>query len=144
VDDGSSDNTFAAAKAYESAQLNLVRQENLGAAAARDTAVSEAQGDFIQYLDADDPLSANKVEEQVILLQSNPGYLAESPALYFFDGENPDSGLEKRSGAVYSDDPVQWLIEPLGPDGPFGMVPYGALLTPRARRPMGRWSPFSR
>ena len=44
VDDGSSDNTFAAAKAYESAQLNLVRQENLGAAAARDTAVSEAQG----------------------------------------------------------------------------------------------------
>src|ERR1039458_5684307 len=132
VDDGSSDNTFAAAKAYESAQLKVVRQENLGAAAARNTAVSEAQGDFIQYLDADDLLGANKVEEQVILLQSNPGYLAVSPALYFFDGQNPDSGLEERSGVVDSDDPVQWLTELLGPDGPFGMVPYGAWLTPRS------------
>ena len=132
VDDGSSDNTFAAAKAYESAQLKVVRQANLGAAAARNTAVSEAQGDFIQYLDADDLLSSNKVEEQLILLRSNPEYLAVSPALYFFDGQNPDSGLEERSGVVDSDDPVQWLTELLGPDGPFGMVPYGAWLTPRS------------
>lgn len=131
VDDGSSDNTFAVAKAYESVQLKVVRQENLGAAAARNTAISESQGDFIQYLDADDLLSPNKVEEQVILLQSNPGYLAVSRALYFLDGENPDSGLEERSGVSDTDDPVQWLTELLGPDGPFGMVPYGAWLTPR-------------
>ncbi|MGA3087513.1 MAG: glycosyltransferase family A protein [Terriglobales bacterium] len=131
VDDGSSDNTFAAAEAYESGQLKVIRQQNLGAATARNTAVSQAQGDFIQYLDADDLLSANKVEEQVILLQSNPGYLAVSPAIYFFDGQSLDSGLEERSGVVDSDDPVRWLTELLGPDGPFGMVPYGAWLTPR-------------
>ena len=42
----------------------------------------------------------------MILLESNSGYLAVSPALYFFDGQNPDLGLEERSGVVDSDDPV--------------------------------------
>jgi glycosyltransferase involved in cell wall biosynthesis len=140
VDDGSSDNTFAAANAYECAKVKVIRQENRGAAAARNIAFSKAQGDFIQYLDADDLLSATKVEEQVILLQSNPGFMAVSPARYFFDGQNPDSGPEESSGVVDSDDPVQWLTELLGPDGPFGMVPYGAWLTPHSvAECAGRW-----
>jgi glycosyltransferase involved in cell wall biosynthesis len=132
VDDGSEDQTFAVAKQYESSKVKVLRQENRGAAAARNTALHEAQGDFLQYLDADDLLSPDKVEEQVSLLQDFPEYLSVSSAIYFFDGSDPDAGLVERSGATNTDDPVAWLTELLGPDGPFGMVPYGAWLTPRS------------
>ena len=132
VDDGSTDQTLAVAKRYESAKVKVMRQENRGAAAARNTALREAQGDFLQYLDADDLLSGDKIQEQLTLLRENPDYLSVSSAVYFFDGKDPDSGLVERSGATDTDDPVKWLIEFLGPDGPFGTVPYGAWLTPRS------------
>ena len=132
VDDGSTDQTLAVAKRYESAKVNVMHQDNRGAAAARNAALREAQGDFLQYLDADDLLSADKTKEQLTLLQENPEYLSVSSAVYFFDGKDPDSGLRERSGAVDTDEPVKWLIEFLGPDGPFGTVPYGAWLTPRS------------
>jgi len=132
VDDGSTDRTFAVAQRIQCAKLKVLQQENRGAAAARNAALREVQGDFIQYLDADDLLSTNKVEEQVLLLQSHPECLAVSPSFYFYDGQNRDSGLDERSGVMDSDDPVKWLTELLGPDGPFGTVPYGAWLTPRS------------
>lgn len=131
VDDGSTDQTLAVAKRYESAKVKVMRQENRGAAAARNTALREAQGDFLQYLDADDLLSADKIREQLVLLRENPNYLSVSSAVYFFDGQDPDSGLEERSGAVDTDDPVQWLMQLLGSDGPTCTVPHGAWLTPR-------------
>src|ERR1039457_63102 len=132
VDDGSTDQTLAVAKRYESAKVKVMRQENRGAAAARNTALREAQGDFLQYLDADDLLSPDKIQEQLILLRANPDYLSVSSAVYFFDGQDPDSGLVERSGAVDTDDPVQWLMQLLGSDGPTRTVPYGAWLTPRS------------
>jgi glycosyltransferase involved in cell wall biosynthesis len=133
VDDGSCDQTFAVAKHYESTKLKILRQENRGAAAARNTGLREAQGDFLQYLDADDLLSSCKVEEQVLLLGDSPEHVSVSSAVYFFDGTDPDAGLEERSGAMDTDDPVVWLMELLGPDGRAGgTVPYGAWLSPRS------------
>jgi glycosyltransferase involved in cell wall biosynthesis len=132
VDDGSKDQTFAVAKRYESARVKIFRQENRGAAAARNTALRESQGDFLQYMDADDLLSPDKVREQVLLLQQYPDYLCVSSARYFFDGDDPEAGLLERSGAVDSDDPVQFLAELLGSEGPTRTIPYGAWLTPRS------------
>lgn len=132
VDDGSTDQTFAVARKYESATVKILHQENRGAAAARNTALREAQGDFLQYLDADDLLSADKIREQLVLLQENPNYLSVSSAMYFFDGEDPDAGLLERSGAVDTDDPVQFLMQLLGSEGPTRNIPYGAWLTPRS------------
>ena len=140
VDDGSKDQTLAVAQRYESAKVKIISQKNRGAAGARNTALREAQGDFLQYLDADDFLSPDKIREQLTLLQENPNCLSVSSAIYFFDGDDPDSGLKERSGAVDTDEPVKWLIEFLGPDGPFGTVPYGAWLTPRAvAERAGQW-----
>jgi glycosyltransferase involved in cell wall biosynthesis len=132
VDDGSKDQTLSVAKRYESAKVKIMRQENRGAAAARNTALREAQGDFLQYLDADDFLSPDKIREQLILLQENPNCLSVSSAIYFFDGEDPQSGLLERSGAVDTDDPVRFLMLLLGSEGPTRTVPYGAWLTPRS------------
>jgi glycosyltransferase involved in cell wall biosynthesis len=132
VDDGSKDQTLAVAKRYESAKIKIVHQENRGSAAARNRALREAQGDFLQYVDADDFLSPDKIREQLLLLQENPQMLSVSSAVYFYDGDDPDSGLLERSGAVDAEDPVQFLMELLGSKGRMGTVPYGAWLTPRS------------
>ncbi len=65
VDDGSSDNTLQVAKRYESKLLKVVTQENMGAPAARNNALSFAQGDFIQWLDHDDLLAPDKISQQL-------------------------------------------------------------------------------
>lgn len=68
VDDGSSDNTLSIARRFESKCLKVVVQENQGVAAARNTALSLCQGDYIQYLDADDLLAPDKISSQMAVL----------------------------------------------------------------------------
>lgn len=65
VDDGSTDATLEIAKSYASSTVEVKSQENLGASAARNYALSVAQGDYIQYLDADDLLAHDKIEKQL-------------------------------------------------------------------------------
>jgi glycosyltransferase involved in cell wall biosynthesis len=65
VDDGSSDNTLAIARQFESGSVKVITQENRGASAARNRAFSLAQGDYIQWLDADDLLAPGKITEQL-------------------------------------------------------------------------------
>jgi glycosyltransferase involved in cell wall biosynthesis len=65
VDDGSRDETLKVAKRFESRIVKVVTQENRGASGARNKAWSLAQGDYIQWLDADDLLSSEKVSRQM-------------------------------------------------------------------------------
>ena len=65
VDDGSTDGTLAVAREFESDGVQVVTQPNQGAAAARNTASSLSRGDYIQWLDADDLLSPDKVTHQM-------------------------------------------------------------------------------
>jgi glycosyltransferase involved in cell wall biosynthesis len=65
VDDGSRDATLAVTKRFASSKVKVVTQANGGAAAARNTAYGLAQGDYIQWLDADDVLHPRKIEAQV-------------------------------------------------------------------------------
>jgi glycosyltransferase involved in cell wall biosynthesis len=65
VDDGSTDQTLAIARQFESDSVHVVTQENQGAAAARNKAFSLSRGDYIQWLDADDLLAPDKIEKQM-------------------------------------------------------------------------------
>lgn len=65
VDDGSSDQTLAIARQFESDAVRVVTQKNRGAAASRNRAFSLAQGDYIQWLDADDLLAPDKISRQM-------------------------------------------------------------------------------
>lgn len=61
VNDGSRDETLAIARQFESRQVRVVSQENQGAAAARNKCLTLSQGQYIQWLDADDLLGPDKI-----------------------------------------------------------------------------------
>ena len=65
VDDGSRDSTLEIAESYASPDVQVITQDNCGASSARNRALSLAQGDYIQWLDADDLLAPDKVAWQL-------------------------------------------------------------------------------
>jgi glycosyltransferase involved in cell wall biosynthesis len=73
VDDGSTDRTLAIARRFESKVVRVVTQPNQGAAAARNEAFSLCQGDYVQWLDADDLLAPDKIALQVGMLSDCRG-----------------------------------------------------------------------
>lgn len=70
VDDGSRDSTLEIARSYASTNVHVTTQGNRGASAARNHALSLAQGDYIQWLDADDLLAPDKILRQLINAES--------------------------------------------------------------------------
>ena len=137
IDDGSTDDSLAIAQQYVSESLRVLTQENKGASVARNYGLAEAKGDYIQFLDADDLLSANKIEAQMNLLAGNDGYVALCATMHFQDGEDHLSyPVDHTWMAEGSNDPVDFLIKLYGADliGPgYGsMVQPNAWLTPRA------------
>jgi glycosyltransferase involved in cell wall biosynthesis len=65
VDDGSTDQTLLIVQKFASETVSVVTQENQGVCAARNKAYNLCQGDYIQWLDADDLLSPNKIAKQM-------------------------------------------------------------------------------
>jgi glycosyltransferase involved in cell wall biosynthesis len=55
-------------------RILYLKQDNLGAAAARNTALLHARGRFVAFLDADDIWLPNFLEEMVSLIQKGDGY----------------------------------------------------------------------
>ena len=90
VDDGSTDGTPTVARQFESKGVHVVMQPNQGAAAARNKAFALSSGDYIQWLDADDLLSRDKIAHQVraaeqtsdrrVLFSSAWGFFRSRPA----------------------------------------------------------------
>jgi glycosyltransferase involved in cell wall biosynthesis len=70
VDDGSLDATLQIAKSYSSAHINVLSKINQGASSARNFGRKFAQGDYIQWLDADDLLDKFKIETQLVEAES--------------------------------------------------------------------------
>jgi glycosyltransferase involved in cell wall biosynthesis len=68
VDDGSTDRTDEILKAYGN-KIRVIRQQNGGASAARNTGIRAATGEIISFLDSDDEWLPEKTERQVKLLQ---------------------------------------------------------------------------
>ncbi len=89
VDDGSTDNSLNIAAEFKDACVRIFNQENKGASAARNKGLSEAKGEYIQFLDADDLLSPEKVEAQVLLLQGHDFAISNCATIHFFDHAPP-------------------------------------------------------
>ena len=73
VDDGSTDDAQAVLEAYrDHPQVRVIRQENQGAAAARNRGMAEARGDYFAFLDADDLWHENHLEVMAELIRHYP------------------------------------------------------------------------
>lgn len=112
VDDGSTDATDAliAARYADDSRVRYFRRANGGPSAARNAAIAQAWGEYINPLDADDYLLPTKIEKSVALLQRHP----EAVAVYGHgvpvlpDGvtEIPQARPPLPSGDVF----CEWLI----------------------------------
>ncbi|HNW74006.1 MAG TPA: glycosyltransferase family A protein [Bacteroidales bacterium] len=135
VDDGSRDQTIAIAKSFEKyGSIRVLEQKNSGACVARNLGMSLSRGKYIQYLDADDVLSPDKLEKQVEVLEQNPGYLAICPTVHFMNSEDylTMSPREESFWIHDTNDPVDFLVRLYGGDGERWMVQTSAWLTPRS------------
>jgi glycosyltransferase involved in cell wall biosynthesis len=65
IDDGSKDDTYRIASSFSGPKVTVLTQENCGASASRNRALSISQGDYIQWLDADDILDHDKISNQL-------------------------------------------------------------------------------
>jgi glycosyltransferase involved in cell wall biosynthesis len=73
VDDGSTDNTERLVKSFNSKKIRYIRhRENKGPAAARNTGIRSAKGDFIAFQDSDDEWVSEKLEKQMRALATAP------------------------------------------------------------------------
>jgi glycosyltransferase involved in cell wall biosynthesis len=77
VNDGSRDNSAEIVEAYArtDSRIKLLRQENAGSAAARNNALSKAQGKYIVFLDADDILYADFLNAQIAFMKEKEAQL---------------------------------------------------------------------
>jgi glycosyltransferase involved in cell wall biosynthesis len=110
VDDGSTDQTLAIARRFEGDGVTVVTQKNQGAAAARNRAFSMSQGDYIQWLDADDLLAPDKIGRQVEALGECRGertLLSSAWGRFMYR----HSRAEFRPSSLWCDlSPAEWML----------------------------------
>jgi glycosyltransferase involved in cell wall biosynthesis len=72
VDDGSRDGTSAMVAGFTDPRIRLIRQLNAGVSAARNLGLSEAHGDAVLFLDADDWLALDALARMASALAAHP------------------------------------------------------------------------
>jgi hypothetical protein len=110
VDDGSKDATLAVAKQFEAAGVKVLTQANQGAAATRNRLASLAQGDYLQWLDADDLLSPDKVALQMAEAEKNGDkqrLFSSGWAYFYFRPQKADFSPSRLWETLT---PLEWLL----------------------------------
>jgi glycosyltransferase involved in cell wall biosynthesis len=100
IDDGSTDNTLEVLKPYlQDPRVRLIQQANAGQTVAKNRGISEAQGEFVAFCDADDTWRQDKLSKQIPAFEDNEVAVAFSD-INFMDGEGQvfDSKHMKRVG----------------------------------------------
>jgi glycosyltransferase involved in cell wall biosynthesis len=108
VDDGSTDESRDVIREFVP-RVQLIVQENAGPARARNRGLSEATGDFIQFLDSDDLCFHNKFEEQLRELMRTGADMAYSPYVKC----SLDNGVAQLCGPVMQARPLPNLHSPV-------------------------------
>lgn len=110
IDDGSKDQTLAIAQQFESKDVKVCKQVNQGAAATRNNAFAISQGDYVQWLDADDLMSPEKTAKQMEVAEqaSNKRLLISSAWGSFM--HRPREASFKPGPLWHNLTPAEWLM----------------------------------
>jgi glycosyltransferase involved in cell wall biosynthesis len=114
VNDGSTDQTLRVAQRFASKDILVVDRDNRGAASTRNHAFSLSQGDYIQWLDADDLLSPDKVQRQMEAadkIRSNRTLFSSGWGYFAYRTKK----AEFSPSSLWCDlSPVEWLVRKMG------------------------------
>lgn len=72
INDGSTDRTLQLLQSVEDKRLKVFSSENNGVSVARNRGISQANGEFITFIDADDLWTDDKLELQLAALKQHP------------------------------------------------------------------------
>ena len=107
VDDGSTDNTKEILEKYEG--IHCIYLEHVGIAGARNTAVKDAKGKWIAFLDSDDLWKEDKLQMQVEYLRDHPDCrIVYSEFSNFTD--IPEEQLDERQKELLQTDDIKWYL----------------------------------
>lgn len=142
INDGSTDDTEAVLKKYNDERIVYVKQDNQGCSFSKQRGVNIATGDYIQYLDADDLLSPNKIELQLKAIQHDPGKIAVCKTFIFKDSGNLSDLPEVDTDFLYTtDDGIGFLLNLYGLNKKKGMIqPNAFLLSKELCLKTGPWN----
>jgi glycosyltransferase involved in cell wall biosynthesis len=112
VDDGSLDRSLSIARGFEQFGIRVIATQNHGASAARNTAIEASRGEWLQFLDADDLLSANKIECQMEVAARLGCEYALCGRWARFSSSVDDAVFEHQPLCADAD-PAEWLITKL-------------------------------
>ena len=108
IDDGSTDRTAEVARRFK--QVKVVSTENCGLSGAQNNVFPLCQGDYIQYLDADDLLPPDKIQRQLAAMSDfdNRRVLLSSPWAPFYYRIRHARFV--RNSLCQDLAPVEWLL----------------------------------
>lgn len=89
VDDGSTDDTVSVLSIIQDERVRVIRCVNQGVAAARNTGFSQATGDYIAFIDADDIWLPNKLVEEVQVIRNYTRSQSQNPTQIQTDTQLP-------------------------------------------------------
>ena len=136
VDDGSTDDSTRIIETFVGLDLILIRQSNRGQTAALNLGLARARGDFVQYLDADDLIDAEKIAIQMARLADAPRCVASARWGRFY-GRPEETRFEVET--VSRDlDSLDWLVESRA-DGEGMMFPALWLIPMSIAQAAGPW-----
>src|SRR5438105_7879903 len=119
VDDGSTDTSTAIALRYAEQHAWKIRyleheeHQNRGMSASRNLGIHNARGEYIAFLDADDVWLPHKLEQQVAILEQQPGAaMVYGPVLLWYswvrDAQNSQQDFVMQELGV----PLSTLVKP--------------------------------
>lgn len=114
VDDGSTDGTDHILGPFLD-RITLVRQENKGVSAARNTGIRLSRGDFVAFLDSDDQWLPAKLRSQVDFFRKHPeADICQTEEIWIRNGRrvNPMNKHQKRSGMIFEPSLHLCLVSP--------------------------------
>lgn len=94
INDGSQDSTLDIVTRIKDPRLKVLSYPNAGVSASRNRGISQAEGEFISFLDADDLWTKDKLEAQLTALQANP----QAAVAYSWTDHIDENGQFLRSG----------------------------------------------
>lgn len=98
INDGSQDSTLEIVSNIKDTRLRIFSYSNAGLSASRNRGISQAVGDYISFIDADDLWSQDKLESQFQALQTN----SQAAVAYSWTNSINELGEFSRRGSHYT------------------------------------------